>query len=92
MKKLLEQKQTLDDVSELIRLMESEINGLRHIVYCYNLSYGEEIKIKFFDNHENISYQMILNENGPKCHEIDSNITKIKNNYQIIKELINKLS
>ena len=92
MKKLAEQKQTLDDVSELIRNMESEINRQRYIIYRYYEMHGELVENGMLDLPDNISFGLFTtNERELKCRMLDNDKLGMESKHQRIIKGINKL-
>ena len=91
MKKLTEQKQTLDDVSELIRNMDWEIKMLRAIAYRYYLEHGILTQSGIVNIPDNISFDIHVNDDNVFCRMWNHNELGIESNYQRIIKEINKL-
>jgi hypothetical protein len=91
MKKITEQINTLNEVNDLIRLMEQEIDEMRNLLGSYNIKHGKEISQLEIPIPTNVSF--IKRYDGKKyyCEDINFKELGIKSNYMIITEMLEKL-
>jgi len=88
MKKIKEQKELLEIVSDIIEQQSHEIEVLRNIVKRYHLKYGEEVESGFIKIEDN---EDILITEMAKVIICDSDKLSYTSNFQGIKELKRKL-
>jgi hypothetical protein len=91
MKKIKEQKQTLQDIEELIPAMQHEIDELRNIVYRYMLLHGNEIKGGIVVVPDNLYYSIAIGNVNGACIAINTHEIKMESDYQKLKRQIDKL-
>ena len=91
MNKLKENKQTLDDAEMLIRMLNAEVNRLRHITFRYYLKHGRNIQdgIVILNDIEDFSIDGDID--NPKISIIDYELLGVKSDFMQIQELNNKL-
>jgi hypothetical protein len=93
MKAINDQIKVLQDLAELIRNMEVEIELLRNITLRYYLHYGSQVQNGKISVPENISFSLSGDVDGSvQCKITDHNKVGMESNYNRIKNEIQSLS
>jgi len=91
MNKLREQRQTLQDLEELIRKMDKEIDLLRNIVLRYYLKHGRSVEDGEVIVPDFISFDVRESDGDVSCRRLDYGALALESTYQKIKKAIKEL-
>jgi hypothetical protein len=94
MKKVTQAINTLETLSELVKIQHIEIDYLRHIVHRYETKHGSEIARNISPLPEHVSFSIPISTKYEKlmCKRIDYKAIGLESNYMRIQKIINTLN
>jgi ABC-type transporter Mla subunit MlaD len=92
MKKVTQALNTLQTLSELVKMQHNEINRLRYIVARYNAKHGEEILGGSMIFNDSQDFQLDSNTDRFLCKIVDHKELGIDSDFMSIQKIINSLN
>lgn len=92
MKQVRQAQTTLERLSELVRLQESEIKRLRYIVARYQMKHGDEISDGITNLAESHNFHVQQHPEKTICKIVDHEKLGLDSDFMRIQKIINELN
>jgi hypothetical protein len=92
MKKVTQSINTLEVLSELVKLQNNEIKRLRYIVARYHMKHGEDVFAGITELPETSDFHIQQRTNGVNCKIVDYKKVGIDSDFMRMQKIINSLN